>query len=637
MRINQNISAMNTHSSMVKSDVGISKSLERLSSGLRINRAADDAAGLAISEKMRGQIRGLQQATRNAQDGISLLQTAEGALNETHSILQRMRELAVQASNDTLTNSDRAEIQKEMDQLTKEVDRVADTTEFNTKKLLRGTEARAEVSGATMTGGIAADTGTTVNMANGVDAVAAAWTTGAIGGVINDGDTFTFGGVTVTFQTGEAADEVAGGATGTAVTVNLTAASGDAFDDTAGGLLAGALNAAAAVGGSPIDDITAAYVAGTNTLNLTDTAAHGATNNGLADPAETGGLTLAAAAQSVQGVTAVAADGSYDFAALSTSNFQSGMVVTIDGQTFEAGDDFAVGTNLAGSLANLATAVNDNTTLDFTAAVNGTSLDFTRDATGVAGNADFDVSYTGVAATGSITLNDTPQVGDAVTIGGQQYTFADIDTNDGFNIAIGNNSTEAAANLASALDLEANYVATASSGTISLTYASTGTAGNAVTMTSSTTQTDTLSLTMHIGANAGQSMTITMNNMDSGSLQIGRTANGATVAAGTDATQGLDVSTQTAANATITKIDAAIQTVSQERSRLGAYQNRLEHTISNLGAASENMTASESRVRDVDMAFEMANFSRAQILMQASTAMMAQANQKPQAVLKLLG
>jgi len=139
MRINQNVSALNAYRNMVMTDNRLNKSLERLSSGLRINRAADDAAGLAISEKMRGQIRGLNQAMRNAQDGISLIQTAEGALNETHSILQRMRELSVQAANDTLTSSDRVEIQKEITQLTNEIDRIANTTEYNTKKLLDGT------------------------------------------------------------------------------------------------------------------------------------------------------------------------------------------------------------------------------------------------------------------------------------------------------------------------------------------------------------------------------------------------------------------------------------------------------------------------------------------------------------------
>jgi flagellin len=138
MRINHNIAALNTYRQLNSAAAGQSKSMEKLSSGLRINRAGDDAAGLAISEKMRGQIRGLDMASKNAQDGISLIQTAEGALNETHSILQRMRELAVQSSNDTNTDTDRAELQKEVNQLASEVSRIGDNTEFNTKNLLDG-------------------------------------------------------------------------------------------------------------------------------------------------------------------------------------------------------------------------------------------------------------------------------------------------------------------------------------------------------------------------------------------------------------------------------------------------------------------------------------------------------------------
>jgi flagellin len=146
MRINNNIMALNTHRALATNNVSVGKSLEKLSSGLRINRAGDDAAGLAISEKMRGQIRGLNQATRNAQDGISLIQTAEGALNETHSILQRMRELSVQSANDTNTDTDRAALQAEVTQLITEIDRIANNTEFNGKKLLDGSLDTAPVT-----------------------------------------------------------------------------------------------------------------------------------------------------------------------------------------------------------------------------------------------------------------------------------------------------------------------------------------------------------------------------------------------------------------------------------------------------------------------------------------------------------
>jgi len=136
MRINHNIAALNTYRQLTANNLNASKSIEKLSSGLRINRAGDDAAGLAISEKMRGQIRGLEQASRNAQDGISLIQTAEGALNEVHSILQRMRELATQAANSTNTDADRAQLQKEFNQLTSEINRIGNTTEFNTQRLM---------------------------------------------------------------------------------------------------------------------------------------------------------------------------------------------------------------------------------------------------------------------------------------------------------------------------------------------------------------------------------------------------------------------------------------------------------------------------------------------------------------------
>jgi len=159
LRINTNVAALNAHRQLSMNDDNLSKSLQRLSSGLRINSAADDAAGLAISQKMEAQTRGLNQAQRNAQDGISVLQTAEGALSTTQSVLQRMRELAVQAANDTLTTADRSNISTEMGQLSSELDRIATATDFNTKKLLDGTQA---VGGLTFQ--IGANSGQTLNV-----------------------------------------------------------------------------------------------------------------------------------------------------------------------------------------------------------------------------------------------------------------------------------------------------------------------------------------------------------------------------------------------------------------------------------------------------------------------------------------
>src|SRR4051794_33721105 len=148
MIINHNMPALNTYNKLNSANGAQSKSMEKLSSGLRINKAGDDAAGLAISEKMRGQIRGLDQAGKNAQDSISMIQTAEGALNETHDILQRMRELAVQAGNDTNTGTDRGEIQKEINQLTSEINRIGNTTEFNNQKLLNASAGTVSVDKA---------------------------------------------------------------------------------------------------------------------------------------------------------------------------------------------------------------------------------------------------------------------------------------------------------------------------------------------------------------------------------------------------------------------------------------------------------------------------------------------------------
>jgi len=180
MIINTNISAMNAHRQLGINQASGQRSMEKLTSGLRINRAGDDAAGLAISEKMRGQIRGLNQAARNAQDGISLIQTAEGALNETHSILQRMRELAVQSANDTLINADRTHLQAEVTQLLAEIDRIATTTEFNTQPLLNGT-----FTGTTGTFHIGANAGQTVSLTI-ANMNAASLGVGGVGGVVID-------------------------------------------------------------------------------------------------------------------------------------------------------------------------------------------------------------------------------------------------------------------------------------------------------------------------------------------------------------------------------------------------------------------------------------------------------------------
>lgn len=257
MRINHNIAALNTYRQLTIGQSAAAKNMEKLSSGLRINRAGDDAAGLAISEKMRGQIRGLEQASRNAQDGISLLQTAEGALNEVHSILQRMRELAVQAANDTNTTTDRGEIQKEINQLTSEINRIGNTTEFNTQKLLDGTKAgspaaAAKVTGSTVTLGAGTDfisknlvftvdigtTTKTVTLNQKYDG-----TTKTMADLVNDLQTALGPGVTVTNNSGKI--EITANNTTDSITINA-ATSGNL---SAIGLTAGTTNPTPATDG----------------------------------------------------------------------------------------------------------------------------------------------------------------------------------------------------------------------------------------------------------------------------------------------------------------------------------------------------------------------------------------------------
>lgn len=383
MRINHNIAALNTHRQLGANNTQASKNLEKLSSGLKINRAGDDAAGLAISEKMRGQIRGLDMASKNAQDGISLIQTAEGALNETHSILQRMRELAVQSSNDTSTNGDRKEIQKEINQLVDEIDRIATDTEFNTQKLLNGSFTNKKFQ---------------------------------IGANATQEMSLTISGM------GSANMGTAGATAATLTTTGLNF--------------------------------------GTNGVNVTI------------------------------GDTTIAIKGDY------------------------TGD-------AAGLASKLTQAFSD--TQGVTVRADGAKLIFE-------GTASFTVAATDNGGTGGAL-----QIGGASTAATGTTTGATLDTLKDSNLT------------------------------------------------------------------------------GSGGLQ-----------------------TQTDAKAAITAIDNAIQTVSSERSNLGAVQNRLEHTINNLGTSSENLTAAESRIRDVDMAKEMMEFTKNNILTQAAQAMLAQAQQSPQGVLQLL-
>lgn len=422
MIINHNLNAMNAHRQLGMNTVNAGKSMEKLSSGLRINRAGDDAAGLAISEKMRAQIRGLDQAARNSQDAISLIQTAEGGLNETHAILQRMRELAVQAANDTNVEKDRTAISDELNQLIQEIDRISSTTEFNTQKLLDG----------------------------------------------------SFSGK---FQIG--ANE-------------------------------------------------------SQTLEL-DVSKMNSASLGLAGSMEVETVTGAAAGALIK-------DGTY--------TVDSTGAKLLDASGTQVGT--IAGTDI--TLADGTTTVsftNESITAGAIIKVSNNGDTFTMEKTVAAGQTNDKLAAGTYTVSGDDVLKDGVKIG---SVNGGAGTSAQIDLNDGTSI-----------NLATVFGKTANL-------------------------------------------NDGDTFEIKGVNVDNNSL----------------------------AGGTVTAIDKAIASVSAERAKLGAYQNRLEHTINNLGTSSENLTSAESRIRDVDMAKEMMAFSKNNILAQAAQAMLAQANQQPQGVLQLL-
>jgi flagellin-like hook-associated protein FlgL len=443
MSVNTNIAAMNAYRNLSSTNDAMSKSLERLSSGFRINRAADDAAGLAISGGLKSQIGGLTQAVRNTQDGTSVTQSAEGALNETTSILQRMRDLSVQASNDGGLNSDaKTSIQKEMGQLKEELSRIANTTTFNGTKLLDGSYNKSFQVGA--------NAGETISVAIG--------------------------------STGKGMDAAGLGLAGVDVTTTGVYSPG-------------------AAGTGKVDYTTAA--------NKTTAAV----------------MTITAA--------------------------------TIGGTQ----DDFTSTT--------LATAKKAFTNLTGVVSFGGKSLDLSS------------VKYTDTDADGSGTIDKADYL------------------------------------------RQLNDAAKTALGLTGMDNAGTPAAYTPFTATAATTLTFKVQEAVggYTGANG-----VALNAANAASSSADEVS-----AATPKFTAG------TGASDAITKIDDAIKLVSSVRADLGAKQNRFEHTINNLNVAIENTTSSNSRIRDTDMAAEMTKFTRSQVLTQAGTSMLAQANQSTQSILKLLG
>ncbi|WP_394186914.1 flagellin N-terminal helical domain-containing protein [Metabacillus halosaccharovorans] len=571
MRINHNIAALNTYRQLGSANNAQGKSMEKLSSGLRINRAGDDAAGLAISEKMRGQIRGLEMAQKNSQDGISMIQTAEGALNETHSILQRMRELAVQASNDTNTGDDRKEIQKEINELTSEINRIGNTTEFNTKKLLNGDLSSTSDTGAVTTKAVSGDYSVTHGL----------------------GITWSGTGDQPTITSGAGNDNQ----------IDISGSVG-AFDWTKVDTSKANSLSITRAGNDFTVDISAVDAEGDTLVVDADKLAFDSTNNKYTYDAN--------------GV-------SFEISGDELANWADGESLTID----LSKQDSATGGTAAG--------------FDVTASAIGTKSDYTDNTLSAAAPAS--PTYGAFTSTG-ITVDNTDseyiqgvagvQVsGTGLDAAGGSYEIKLLDK-DGGVLATETVTNTGAATTAISYDEHG----------ISFTFNVNDSASFDVTKKfdfADTKVTEDKSATFQIGANENQSMSLSFSDMRAAALGITGTGEGfSTDENVTDGTSNqmkefaLDVTSAENAAKAITSLDEAIKDVSAERSKLGASQNRLEHTINNLGTSAENLTAAESRIRDVDMAKEMMEQTKAGILAQASQAMLAQANQAPQGVLQLL-
>ena len=480
--INTNTASLNAQRNLSTSQSALSTSLQRLSSGMRINSAKDDAAGLAISERFTSQIRGLDQAKRNANDGVSLLQTAEGSLASTGNILQRVRELSVQSSNATNSAGDRKAIQAEVGQLLSEADRISQTSEFNGLKLLDGSFGTASFQ-------VGANAGQTIQA------------------------------TTANFRTSNYGNNEATSAAPTTITGG-TAYSGGTFD---------------------IQGLQSATI----TAKTTDTAQSlAATINGSTDKT---------------GVTASAK--------------------TEESAKFVAGKVYSLAVNSDNATASNAA----NVTFTVGAALNASGL-----ASAVSAFNDVS-STTGVTA----KLNDT---NDGLVL-----------TNvSGNNITLKNNSTDAASLVTAA--------AINSAGTVGTTASIAASGGSATTMG-------------YISMNSDKGFSL--GNVTAGNGVVAGAASLKSVAS-------IDVSTVKGANDALKILDSALSSVNSQRASFGALQSRFETAVSNLESTSENLSASRSRIQDTDFASETAKLTRGQILQQAGTAMLAQANSLPNGVLSLL-
>jgi flagellin len=608
--INTNVASLNAQRNLNTSQSQLATSLQRLSSGLRINSAKDDAAGLAISERFTTQIRGLNQAVRNANDGISLSQTAEGALGETGNALQRIRELAVQSANSTNSASDRAALNSEAQQLLAEIQRVGQGTQFNGQNILDGSFSNAQFqvganANQTISFGI---TGATTNLLGAFQATGVAVTNAAF-----DGAGFTINGVEIgvsaaTSAAGVTADSATAKATTINSKTNLTGVSATASNSVSGA--APIANSDLASGALLVNGIAVGAIAG-------DVSA------------VTQGRNVATAINAITSQTGVTALADASTGALTLS--------TTDGRN--------VALTSSPATADGATAIQNTSGLDVSAGANATGNDtFTLTIGGA-----FDTT---APAAGSLTEADF------IVLDGVTYEFTTDATVVAGRVAVtvadANTATQVATALTSAI--EAQYAAgntsvraTSAAAVITVTnqklgandtlagYSEAGVTGGggagAIVQGAETAGTDAAD-----GNGVTTRGTLTLSspsNFTIGGADIAF-AGLASASAALTRLDTVNISSLSGANAALAILDGALSQVSSIRADLGAVQNRFASTVSNIQTTAENLSASRSRILDADFAQETALLTRGQILQQAGTAILAQANALPQNVLSLL-
>ena len=582
MVVQHNLTAMNSNRMLGLTTASQAKSTEKLSSGYKINRAADDAAGLSISEKMRKQIRGLTQASLNAQDGISAVQTAEGALTEVHDMLQRMNELAVKASNGTMSEDDRSYVQNEIDQLVTEIDRVSETTKFNETYLLKGAgDKSATVKADATIGGTSSEATVTAAKGNIFSGTIAS---GLASGT-EEKATITYKDAEGNTRTKDITFKVGADAKTTAANLAKAIADdsklGRIFNATADE--AGKLVIESKLNGNKTDDTKNAVTGLTFTTPIS--SADAKTTISKADGTEGGDVTKA-----------VGESVSFDLTGLTAGNS-----VTIDGKTFTFDPDkdaTSTDANTFATVKDLQTLLGDA----YEVSAEGTFKVTTTTVTPTGTNAGGAIATTGDKTseeTKSGKITDNTKVLDALAV-------ADVT---GAPTA-GTRPTDNNANNTDPV----SYISAVTAKGFTLNIARKA----AVEIS------DAMTLSLQVGADSTEEnkISVDIESMSAKSLGI----------------DGLKVDGTNSTNAdnAIDTIAAAIQKVSTQRSALGAVQNRLEHTINNLDNVVENTTSAESQIRDTDMATEMVKYSNNNILAQAGQAMLAQSNQANQGVLSLL-